>query len=67
MFREVCKVLVIPTSWVSTLETNLKEIKVVMVDLCGVAMKCTSLRYGHLFLTLKFSDSIYSKISELLG
>jgi hypothetical protein len=36
MFREVCKVIVIPTSWVSTLETNLKEIKVVMVNLCGV-------------------------------
>jgi hypothetical protein len=36
MFRDVCKVVVVPTSWVSTLETNLKEIKVVMVNLCGV-------------------------------
>jgi hypothetical protein len=36
MFRDVCKVVVIPTSWVSTLETNLKEIKLVMVNLCGV-------------------------------
>jgi hypothetical protein len=25
-----------PSFWVSTLETNLKEIKVVMVNLCGV-------------------------------
>jgi hypothetical protein len=36
MFRDVSKVVVIPTSWVSTLETNLKEIKVMMVNLCGV-------------------------------
>jgi hypothetical protein len=36
MFRDVCKVVVFPTSWVSTLETNLREIKAVMVNLCGV-------------------------------
>jgi hypothetical protein len=36
MFGDVCKVVVIPTSWVSTLETNLREIKVAMINLCGV-------------------------------